>query len=166
MASKSKRKGSAFENDISKMLNTTYNTEQFARTPGSGAWMGRTNSAKKSGVAQEAQDTLRGDLITPKDFPYIIECKNYEDSPAYHRIIQGPDSKLDGWLNEVEFDANEAGLQPMLWFKTTRKGSFVAVKTTILSGVDFEYALKYRDYTIVSLDTFITHRTSFWSQNK
>lgn len=166
MASKSKRKGSAFENDISKMLNTTYETEQFARTPGSGAWMGRSNSAKKSGVAQEAQDTLRGDLITPKEFPFIIECKNYEDSPVYHKIIQGPDAKLDGWLKEVEFDANEAGLEPMLWFKTTRKGSFVAVKSHIVADVDFEYVLKYRDYTIVSLDAFKTHSSSFWNQNK
>lgn len=166
MASKSKRKGSAFETQIAKLLNATYHTEQFARTPGSGAWMGRSNSAKKSGVAQEAQDTLRGDLITPKEFPYIIECKNYEDSPVYHKIIQGPDAKLDGWLKEVEFDANEAGLEPMLWFKTTRKGAFVAVKTNRVSDVTFEYALKYRDYTIVSLETFQIHSTSFWNENK
>ena len=166
MASKSKTKGSAFENDMSKLLNATYGTEQFARTPGSGAWMGRSNSAKKSGVAQEAQDTLRGDLITPKDFPYIIECKNYADSPAYHKIIQGPDAKLDGWLKEVEFDATEAELEPMLWFKTTRKGAYVAVKSKLLVGVDFEYMLKYRDYTVVSLETFKSHSTAFWPQNK
>lgn len=166
MTSKSKTKGSAFENDMSKVLNSTYNTEEFARCPMSGAWMGRSNSAKKSGVAKEAQDTLRGDLITPNDFPYIIECKNYADSPAYHKIIQGPDAKLDGWLKEVEFDAEQAGLEPMLWFKTTRKGAFVAVKSNILEGVEFEYVLKYRNYTIVSLETFKSNSHWFWNQTK
>jgi hypothetical protein len=164
MPSASKRKGSSFENDIAKFLNKTFATEQFARTPGSGAWMGRSNSAKRSGVAQEAQITLRGDLITPSNFPFMIECKNYNDSPVYHTIIKGPDSKLDGWLKEVEFDASQAKLLPMLWFKTTRKGVFVAVpRKTVEQYLDlYEYCCVYRDYVIISQESFETHQAQFW----
>lgn len=166
MTSASKRKGSGFENEIAKFLNKSYNTQQFSRTPGSGAWMGRSNSAKRSGVAIEAQITLRGDLITPSNFPFIVECKNYNDSPVYHTIIKGPDAKLDQWLKEVEFDANEAGLEPMLWFKTSRKGTYVAVKQSAIdpiSPLDFEYFVKYRDYIIVSQEIFEQFKQVYWN---
>lgn len=157
---KSKRKGSAFENEIAKFLNGVHGTEEFARTPGSGAWMGRSNAFKRSGVAAAAQETLRGDLITPSTFPFVIECKSYNDYPVYHGIIKGPDKHLDKWLLEVEFDAEQANSSPMLWFKTTRKGTFVAIQKSSL--VDyfqniseaFEYALNYRNYLIISQEAY------------
>lgn len=157
---KSKRKGSAFENEIAKFLNGIHSTEEFARTPGSGAWMGRSNSFKRSGVAAAAQETLRGDLITPSSFPFIIECKSYADSPSYNGIIKGPDKHLDKWLLEVEFDADQANCIPMLWFKTSRKGTFVAFPKSSLvdyfSNISdaFEYVLHYRNYVIIHQDTY------------
>jgi hypothetical protein len=157
---KSKRKGSAFENEIAKFLNGIHDTEEFARTPGSGAWMGRSNSFKRSGVAAAAQETLRGDLITPSSFPFIIECKSYADAPSYNGIIKGPDKLLDKWLSEVEFDAEQAGCLPMLWFKTSRKGTFVALpKASLVAHFPdlvntFEYALCYRNYMIVSQENY------------
>lgn len=163
MASASKRKGSGFENEIAKFLNGLYSTAEFGRTPGSGAWMGKTNSAKRAGVAKEAQITLRGDLITPVSFPFIVECKNYNDSPIYHNIIRGSDPKLDQWLKEVEFDASEAGINPMLWFKTTRKGVFVAVKANLVDLTNIPYYLKYRDYVIMGQEHFIDNKDMFWT---
>lgn len=157
---KSKRKGSAFENEIAKFLNRVHDTEEFARTPGSGAWMGRSNAFKRSGVAAAAQETLRGDLITPSSFPFIIECKSYSDAPLYHGIIKGPDKHLDKWLKEVEFDAEQANCLPMLWFKTVRKGTFVAFpKSTLVDYFKnisdaFEYCLTYRNYVIIHQDTY------------
>jgi len=157
MASKSKTKGSAFENVIAKMLNTVYNTKEFSRCPLSGAWMGRSNAAKRSGVNAAAQETLRGDLITPDSFPFVIECKSYHDSPSYNGIIQGADRMLDKWLKEVEFDATQANKMPMLWFKTTRKGTFVAFPKLSITGdfsEVFDYVLLYRNYIIISQQSF------------
>lgn len=157
---KSKRKGSAFENEVAKFLNIVHNTTEFARTPGSGAWMGRSNSSKRAGVAQAAQETLRGDLITPTYFPFIIECKSYNDAPIYHGIIKGPDKHLDKWLLEVEFDAREGGRLPMLWFKTTRKGTFTAIPRTAVNYVNMldnnsvPYHLVYRDYIVIHQDNY------------
>ncbi len=165
----SKRKGSAFENVIAKFLNNVHETEEFARTPGSGAWMGRSNAFKRAGVNAAAQDTLRGDLITPDSFPYVIECKSYSDSPSYNGIIKGADKMLDKWLKEVEFDATHAEKCAMLWFKTSRKGTFVALPINSMYQDFtelFDYVLKYRNYIIISQDAYqeafqgFTHDTS------
>jgi Holliday junction resolvase len=63
----SRAKGNRFENKISKILNERFNTNEFCRTPGSGAFA----------TTHTLPDYLKvyGDLITPELFKYIIECK-------------------------------------------------------------------------------------------
>lgn len=156
MPSKSKSKGNMFENQIAKMLNNVYDTEQFARAPLSGAYMGKSNAQKRSGIAHAAQDTLRGDIITPDDFPFVIECKNYNDAPLYHKVMEGCDRHLDKWIAEVEFDAAQANKQPMLFFKTTRKGSFVCLPFHCCTGSKLKAMMIYNSYVITSLDLFQT----------
>ena len=67
----SRRKGNAFEREIAKLFNTRFNTSEFARTPGSGAF------ATTHTLPEYLQ--IHGDLITPKDFAYVIECKTGYD---------------------------------------------------------------------------------------
>jgi hypothetical protein len=63
----SRTKGNRFENKIAKKLNERFNTEEFCRSPGSGAFA----------TTHKLPEYLKvyGDLITPKNFKYIIECK-------------------------------------------------------------------------------------------
>jgi len=63
----SRSKGNRFENKISKILNERFNTNEFCRTPGSGAFA----------TTHTLPDYLKvyGDIITPEKFKYIIECK-------------------------------------------------------------------------------------------
>ena len=63
----SRAKGNRFENKISKILNERFNTNEFCRTPGSGAFA----------TTHKLPEYLKvyGDLITPESFKYIIECK-------------------------------------------------------------------------------------------
>ena len=63
----SRAKGNRFENKISKLLNERFNTNEFCRTPGSGAFA----------TTHTLPEYLKvyGDLITPEKFKYIIECK-------------------------------------------------------------------------------------------
>ncbi len=63
----SRAKGAAFENKVAKILNNRFNTSEFSRTPGSGAFA----------TTHKLPDHLKlhGDLITPKNFKFIIECK-------------------------------------------------------------------------------------------
>ena len=63
----SRAKGNRFENKIAKKLNERFNTKEFCRTPGSGAFA----------TTHKLPEYLKvyGDLITPENFKYIIECK-------------------------------------------------------------------------------------------
>jgi Holliday junction resolvase len=56
----SRAKGSTFERQIAKILNERFNTSEFSRTPGSGAFA----------TTHSLPDHLKiyGDLITPQNF--------------------------------------------------------------------------------------------------
>ena len=154
MASKSKDKGSRFEYAIRDLLNRVYNSKEFARTPGSGSIMGRTNFAKREGLSEAAKDTLSADLICPSWFPYSIEAKNYADKPTYPTIIHSSDSTLDGWLGEALFDAKNFGKIPLLFFNTTRKGSFIAVPEILAKHLNLGNYLVYREFRIIGMTLF------------
>jgi hypothetical protein len=78
----SKRKGAAFERKIAKLLNERFDTTEFNRTPGSGAF-GTTHALPQHLIVQ-------GDLITPQNFKYVIECKNgYKVELDKYLLIKG-----------------------------------------------------------------------------
>lgn len=154
MASKSKNKGSRFEYTIRDLLNKTYDSKEFARTPGSGSIMGRSNFAKREGMSDAAKDTLSADLICPSWFPYSIEAKNYADKPTYPTIIHSYDATLDGWLGEALFDAKNFGKIPLLFFNTTRKGSFIAVPEILAKHLELGNYLVYREFRIIGMSFF------------
>lgn len=164
MTSKSKAKGNRFEYEIRDLLNKIYDTKEFARTPGSGAIMGRGNFAKRQGLSEDVQNTLGSDLICPSWFPFSVEAKNYADSPVYHTIIGGQDLKLNHWLGEACFDAKNLGKIPLLFFKTTRKGSYVAIPAELvhiaMPRLPKQY-LKYDEFMVMSVDCFVEHKDHF-----
>ncbi len=162
MASKSKAKGNRFEYEIRDLLNKLYDTKEFARTPGSGAIMGRSNFAKRQGLSEDVQNTLGSDLICPDWFPFSVEAKNYAESPVYHTIIAGDDLKLNHWLGEAIFDAKNFNKIPLLFFKTTRKGAFVAFPATLLDdSIKPSHYLHYDEFLIVGVDHFVKHKEYF-----
>jgi len=68
----SRKKGNRFENKVAKILNERFETDEFCRSPGSGAFATTHKLPKYLKVY--------GDLITPESFIYIIECKKgYND---------------------------------------------------------------------------------------
>ena len=68
----SKRKGSTFERKIAKMMNERFDTKEFSRTPGSGAF-----ATSHKNLPENLR--ISGDLITPITFPFVVECKNGYD---------------------------------------------------------------------------------------
>ena len=110
----SKRKGSTFERKIAKMLNERFDTKEFSRTPGSGAF-----ATSHRNLPEHLR--IQGDLITPSNFPFVVECKTvmtynlmiylntrviFMTSSDKHRaMLRAPTKngasytkKLDGWL--------------------------------------------------------------------
>lgn len=172
MPSKSKTKGNKFENDMVKLLNVTYNTEEFKRTPNSGAMMGRSNWGKNAGLSEGVKRTLGSDLIVPDDFKFGVECKHYKDDPNYATMIKGPDTTLSRWLAECIYDSVNLELHPLLFFKTNNKGTHFALPeyfyithtqyegshTNNLFG---EYFLQYGPFIISGIDTFLKSAEAF-----
>lgn len=156
MPSKSKIKGSTFERDVAKMFNEIYETNEFSRTFGSGAFVGKSNWDKRKGLSEEVKTALAGDIITPKWFPLSIECKNYDDTPAYHNLLtEDGDATLNTWLGKSIYDAVNTNMIPCVCFKTTRKGSFIVLPYIVLDELNLECNyLRYGCFIIVSIDNY------------
>jgi len=145
MPSTSKNKGSAFEREVAQLLNDIFETTEFARSPGSGAYFGGSNSTRKRG--DHVKDVMVGDLITPKSFPYSIECKSYAAAhgPNPYNLISGSDRMMDTWLNQLMHDSNTKRAAPLLFFKITRRGTWVVALSTF--GADLPCTkYHYNDY--------------------
>jgi hypothetical protein len=165
MTSKSKNKGNALERDVRDALNTAFDCEEFARTPSSGAIMGLGNAKKNAGLEQVTKQTLGSDIICPTWFKFSIECKSYANDPNYAKIIREDDRVLNGWLGESLYDAMTLNLTPMLVFKTTRKGTNVAIPNCFKLPQSINYCLHYNGFWIMGLDAFIENVEEFNNQN-
>lgn len=156
MASSSKNKGSRLEYKVRDALNKAFDVQSFQRTPGSGAYMGKSNFAKKSHLDAGIQNALGSDIICPEWFAFSIECKNYADKPNYHRLMVQNEPTLDGWLNEAINDAFNFKQTPMLVFQTTRKGTFVVLPAMFCHDLNLDFVTFYdRHFMICGFDDFI-----------
>lgn len=160
MTKRSGLKGGEFERLTAKFLNKVYETEEFTRTPGSGALMGMSNFAKRMGLSEEVRRTLGSDLIVPEWFPYSVECKWYKADPNYSTIIKDNDSMLDLWLGEAVFDAINFDAIPMLVFKTNNQGIHYAIPTDIISMIVVTHKLMYNEFTIIGERQFAENAQS------
>ena len=115
----SKAKGSSFERKVAKILNERFNTNEFARTPGSGAF------ATTHTLPKHLQ--IWGDLITPENFKYIFECKSGYNNEGIHSLIN-PKSRLWGWVTQMERDAESAEKPSILLIYQDRKPIITFIK--------------------------------------
>ena len=156
---KSKQKGNAFEREVATLLNSIYRTDEFRRTPQSGALMGQSNYARNARLEESTKLTLAGDIICPSWFPYIVEVKHHKNSPNYATMIRGSDVTLDHWLGEVLFDAKNAKLHPMLVFKTTRVSTYFAIPAYIIISSKYSKTIKhillYDSFAVMGIDILL-----------
>ena len=110
-----RRKGINFERSIAKKLNGRFKTEEFCRTPGSGAF----------GTTHKLPQYLKvhGDLITPENFKFVIECKNGYD--VQMDDIFKRKSDLYEFIKQAERDGEASGRDWLLIYKKTRRKEVV-----------------------------------------
>ena len=89
----SKAKGGRFERKIASMFNDRFKTEEFSRTPGSGAF------ATTHNLPEHLQ--IYGDLIAPQNFKYCIECKKGYKNIKINHIL---DYSSQFWKFIVQFE--------------------------------------------------------------
>jgi ribosomal protein S15P/S13E len=115
----SKAKGSAFERRVAKRLNEHFETTDFQRTPGSGAFA----------TTHKLPDHLKihGDLITPKNFIYTIECKKGYNNLDLYSLLN-PKSKIYEFIKQTEKDAEEANKSGLVLMAQDRRDIIVLIK--------------------------------------
>jgi Holliday junction resolvase len=144
----SRAKGSTFERDIAKLLNKRFNTSTFARTPGSGAF------ASTHTLPEHLQ--IHGDLITPANFKYCLECKKGYNKESLYSLFN---YSSDTWkfIEQAGKDAKRAGKVPMVIFKQDRREILAIVPSYIiylnnLKSIEIQKEdSKYRIYLLKDL---------------
>jgi len=110
----SRTKGNTFERKVAAILNDHHNTSDFCRTPGSGAFA----TTHKLPIHLQ----VKGDLITPKNYPFIIECKKgykflisdlFNDTSDFRKIV-----------DKLEKEASSCSKLPLLIFQQDRKSIY------------------------------------------
>jgi len=101
----SRAKGNRFENKVAKTLNERFNTKEFCRTPGSGAFA----------TTHTLPEYLKvyGDLITPEKFKYIIECKKGYDGEQVCDLLN-PKSEVSKMIAQAYRDSKKSSRKFLL----------------------------------------------------
>ena len=157
----SKAKGGAFERHIANLLNEHFETKEFNRTPGSGAFA----------TTHQLPDhiTVAGDLITPLNFKFCIECKKgYNDQTIYSLLDYN--SKIWQFIEQSEKDAKKLNKMPMIIYKQDRKDILVITYkdmfTTMIPSItifkDNKETLTPNTYSIYKLNDIIVDHKKKW----
>ena len=155
----SRTKGNAFERQISKLLNERFDTTEFCRSPGSGAF------ASTHSLPEHLQ--IYGDLITPIKFKYCIECKKGYNKQAVASLFN---NRSDFWvfMKKCEKDARACKKLPMLIFKQDRQPTLAVIKGRKWFSYSQDYEgltdfIKVKEYTIFKFDEILrSWDTSDW----
>ena len=151
----SRAKGSSFERAIAKILNDRFNTTEFSRTPGSGAFA----------TTHTLPDHLKiyGDLITPLNFKYCIECKKgYNKENLYS--LYNYSSDFWKFVDQCEKDSEKCHKIPMVIFKQDRQKTLAIVPYNILykSNNYIEIHKEEKTYRIYLFDDLLKEADYLW----
>lgn len=157
MPSPQKAKGSSWEREISQFLSELYN-EHFMRAPGSGAYVGGTNSSRKQLMHENTIRVFKGDIVPGESFSKLnIEAKSYKDFPFHQLLLGNSIKQLEDWIEQAMTVADPDDLT-MLFLKFTRKGTYIVTQTRPLfmapqNSIQYQ-SKKYGTWIFSELNTF------------
>ena len=143
----SRSKGNAFERKICSMLNHRFKSAEFSRSPGSGAFA--------TSHTLPAHLQIYGDLITPLNFKYCIECKKgYNNLNLYS--LYNDSSEIWKFIEQSEKDSEKCNKIPMVIFKQDRH--------PILTIVPIENAFDYKNLKYIDIHKNKTYRVYLFEE--
>jgi hypothetical protein len=147
----SKNKGNTFQRKIAQMLNEHFATTDFAPTPGSGAFATTHNLP--------AHLQIYGDLITPKNFNFVLECKKGYNKENIGSTFSSKSLILEA-LHQSERDAKKCSKTPMVIFQQDRKDILCIIPTSVFTSVNLKnlsyYIVLKNEYIIVKLKELLS----------
>jgi hypothetical protein len=158
-----KNKGNNWERTIANLLSDKFkeylNIEKaFIRNPNSGAFMGGKNQVRMKTHAEDFQTF--GDILTPDNFRFVVECKHYKTPPSFDKFIKQDVKQWDTWIEQVTQDSVNSKKEMLLIIKYNNTEPFIIVDFPIGNGISpiFNY-YKYLGYT---LSDFMSIQDSFY----
>ena len=151
----SRAKGSTFERQIAKILNDRLGTTEFSRTPGSGAFA----------TTHTLPDHLKiyGDLITPQNFKYCLECKKgYNNQNLYS--LYNHSSDFWKFIEQCQKDSEKCGKIPMVIFKQDRQPTLAIIPSNVVveSNNYIEIHKESQYYRVYMFDDLLQENDSIW----
>jgi len=155
----SRTKGNAFERKVAGALNDRFNTTEFSRSPGSGAF------ATTHTLPEHLK--IYGDLITPLNFKYCIECKKgYNKENIYS--LYNYSSDLWGFINQCEKDSEKCKRTPLIIFKQDRHPTLAIIPKHCALQLNISYIEISKgpehlaQYRVLLFDELLKEDNSLW----
>ena len=145
----SRAKGNTFERNVARKLNERFDTNEFCRTPGSGAF------ATTHKLPQHLK--VHGDLITPENFKFVIEAKRGYD--IKFEDMWKPKSDLYKFIDQAERDGKAASKPWLLIYKKDRQKEVIITETKFPAG---ETALIQQKYYVYLLEDALALQDSLF----
>lgn len=159
----SKVKGNTFERKVCDILNERFNTTEFCRTPGSGAF------ATTHSLPEHLK--IYGDVVTPKNFKFVIECKKGYNKENLCSLFN-PNSILIGMIAQSARDSEKSKRKSFIVLSQDRKDPIVIVNQNgfthsieavrnastnigLVVGTKFYYILTLKDFLALPDDFFL-----------
>lgn len=157
----SRNKGNAFERKVCEILNERFGTKDFMRSPGSGAFA----------TTHKLPEHLKiyGDLITPNNFSFTIECKKGYNKENLGNYFSSK-SIIKKFLEQASNDALKSKKHPLLIWQQDRADIIVFVPAQLIVKhnivISYPYITLGDKWVALKLVDFLTlHLPWFNSSN-
>lgn len=160
-----KHKGNAFERYIANYLTEQYG-DKFMRTAHSGAYTGKSNFYRRDSMTDDTQKAFVGDILAPKGYHVVCECKAYaEITGGIKAILLGESKVIEEWVGQL-LDDSQNEVPHILFFKLNNLGTYFVLPDKFFHDVNLDknfiaytsyFVERGKDmlkYYIISLDNF------------
>ena len=159
-----KNKGNSFERKISNLFSERFESytgipKSFRRNSDSGSFFGGKN--KKRTESYDLEKATFGDIITPTNFLFTIECKFYKEVPSFGMLVKKNITKWDTWINQAANDANAANKKFMLIIKYNSINEIVLLEEKVMDEI-FTYKVNDKIYYVYNLSDILSLNDNFF----
>jgi hypothetical protein len=153
----SKQKGNTYERWVAAQMSERFTEylgvpQGFRRNGDSGAYFGGSNAGRTK--THDLDFATFGDLICPRNFNWVVECKFYKSPPSMAQIIKGKIPQWDGWIEQCREDAHKAHKSPLLVVRYNRTPDMVI--TSHGSLISIPCIMRYGSRSIYSFEDFLS----------
>lgn len=159
-----KAKGNSYEREISNKLSKRFEKitgieKSFRRNVDSGSFFGGKNKTRTD--SYDLNNACFGDIMTPINFKFTLECKFYHDAPTITSLMKQNVKNWDDWIEQSESDAESGNKKQFLIVKYNNVPEMVIIKDD-LTNYNMSYCIIYKNYKVYNLNDILTLPDEFF----